>query len=281
MTSIINISIVLPASPLLPQGPSAENVSPTQLTPRDQSPQGLISPTESGEVAQLSESFTQRVQEWERVKTKRSREAPASSSPDGRSRRQRRSTTHGAIRSKSLERSRERSRSQTKIDRELLMKIEKKELKIRRERQKLDKMKQKFEAGLESSSGSDGRAEHVLSQDFKRKLREWEEMKGLSPSNLEVTSLESPHHSRSHSQKESVIRRSMSRDRILSDSAIQPLPQDFLQEPGREGISPGSSANSSPSPGGAAQPEEKTDTLRSVITAPQQAALHCVVLKSN
>jgi hypothetical protein len=97
------------------------------------------------------------------------------------------------------------------------MKIEKKENKIRREQQKLDKMKLKLQSDMESSGES-----HGLSSEFIRRLREWEEMKGLSPSHLEVSSLE-VHHARSSSQKEMKPQRSLSRERLLSDSAIQPL----------------------------------------------------------
>ncbi|ELT99921.1 hypothetical protein CAPTEDRAFT_225549 [Capitella teleta] len=211
----------LAASPLLPHS-SLESESAILSAP-EHSPQGAMTPTsapDNADTSKLSESFSKRVQEWQRVKTKRSIEPP-SSSTDRMSRQTRRHTTIG--RSASLERPRDRSQSQAKTDRELLMKIEKKENKIRREQQKLDKMKLKLQSDMESSGES-----HGLSSEFVRRLREWEEMKGLSPSHLEVSSLEG-HHGRSSSQKAMKPQRSLSRERLLSDSAIQPLTSMLIQ----------------------------------------------------
>ena len=111
-------------------------------------------------------------QEWERIKTQRTKDTGSPVSditmrpPEKRSRKTERS------------KSRERDRSRSKYDKQRergRQKIEKKEQKLEKERQKLERMRQKLE-GIETMSEV-----HVegVSQEFARKLYEWEVMKGL------------------------------------------------------------------------------------------------------
>ena len=132
----------------------------------------------------LSESFSRTVQEWERIKTQRIKES-GSPVPEGATAS---SSSVGVIKSTEFKRSRkqersksrERDRSRSKYERQRekeLQKIEKKEQKIEKEKEKLEKMKKKLE-DLETMSEAEVRG---LSQEFARKLHEWEVMKGLRP----------------------------------------------------------------------------------------------------
>jgi len=150
----------------------------------------------------LSESFSRTVQEWERVKTKRTK--TVSSTPKAIDKRSR---------SRKMDRSKSRDRDRSKSRREKeLHKIEKKEQKLAKEKEKLAKLKQKL--------GPSGESPDVLSPEFQQKLMEWEKMKGFAPGHLTAETLTAsaamePHHTRSHSAKEA---RESRKDRHASES---------------------------------------------------------------
>ena len=120
-------------------------------------------------------------QEWERIKTQRIKET-GSPVPDTTTIRPCDKRSRKQERSKSRERDRSRSKYDKQRERER-QKIEKKEQKIEKERQKLEKMRQKLE-GIQTMSEAVGEG---VSQEFARKLYEWEVMKGLRQEHSGVT----------------------------------------------------------------------------------------------
>ena len=143
------------------------------------SPDGGLPQSPNSQDHQLSDAFTRKVKEWERVKTQRLKD---SSSPSidmgggGLARTATEKRSRRKDRSKSRDRERDRSRSKFDRQREKELKlIEKTQQKIEKEREKLGKMKKRLEE-IETM----GQAEvQGLSQEFTRKLQEWEVKKGL------------------------------------------------------------------------------------------------------
>lgn len=169
---------------MLTDSPKSRGSSKECPTPvaESSSPEHGQQPTSMEELQQhLSESFSKTVQEWERIKTQRIKDggspvpmdmAPTSSTVSPRTSDFKRSRKQE--RSKSRERDRSRSKYSRQREREK-QKIEKKEHKIEKEKEKLEKMKKKLEDLVTMSEAE----VQGLSQEFTRKLHEWEVMKGI------------------------------------------------------------------------------------------------------
>ena len=188
----------------------------------------------------LTSTFNKTVQEWEKIKGRRSRESGSpvhdrKVSPDTRSRKEERS--------KSRDRGRDRSRQ--KYEREM-QKIEKQEQKLEKERQKLEKLKLKLDASYESSSSSDQGP--GVTQDFMKKLQEWETIKGGSFKGLSLDSGMSSENVPLRSKSEKLSRDvspCIQRERVLSDSSLMGF---HLCLPARNSSSPTPTSPESPLP---------------------------------
>ncbi|XP_046360725.2 calponin homology domain-containing protein DDB_G0272472-like isoform X1 [Haliotis rufescens] len=167
---------------------SSGEESVDDITPADVSPSVNVDDLQR----RITESFSRKLQEWERIKYRRetkegSPEIERKGSKSRKDERQKSKKSREEKEKEKMEKQRERDlqkveREQVKLEKEK-MRLEKERLRALEREAKLEKMKGRLSQSDESSFRNpiiSPMAEYKVTADFARKLHEWEVMKGLS-----------------------------------------------------------------------------------------------------